>query len=82
MGVINELRWYYLLLSYVVDLTIFNANKKVDLAVKTPVGKTEKGSIENVIIQGDVFGPLLCSKQVDTFGKECVEEQKYTYTYK
>ena len=50
--------------------------------VKTPVGKTEEGSINNAIIQGDVFAPLLCSKQVDTFGKECLQESKYLFNYK
>ena len=25
---------------------------------------------------------MLCSKQVDLFGKECLEEEKYTYLYK
>ena len=29
-----------------------------------------------------MFGPLLCSKQVDTFGQECLEEEKYTYKYR
>ena len=52
------------------------------VVVKTPVGETNRESIRNVIIQGDVFGPLLCSKQVDSFGKECMEEGKYTYLYK
>jgi hypothetical protein len=52
------------------------------VAVKTPVGITNRGSIYNVITQGDVFGPILCSNQVDTFGKECIEERKYVYTYK
>ena len=61
---------------------LYNVNKNVKVAVKTPVGKTPRGSIHNVIIQGDVFGPLLCSKQVDSFGKECIEENKYTYMYK
>ena len=61
---------------------LYNVNKNVKVVVKTPVGKTNRGSIENVIIQGDVFGPLLCSKQVDSFGKECIEEGKYTYLYK
>jgi hypothetical protein len=45
--------------------------------VKTPVG-----SITNSIIQGDVFGPILCSKQVETFGKECLENHKFTDIYK
>ena len=33
-------------------------------------------------MQGDIFGSLLCSNQVDTFGKECMDENKYTYKYK
>ena len=61
---------------------LHNANTHVNIAVRTPVGKTERGSIHNVVIQGDVFGPMLCSKQVDLFGKECLDEEKYTYLYK
>ena len=61
---------------------LYNVNSSVKVAVKTPVGKTHSGSLSDVITQGDVFGPMLCSKQVDTFGKECLEEKKYTYKYK
>ena len=61
---------------------LYNVNSKVDIAVKTPVGKTERQSIKNVIAQGDVFGPMFCSKQVDTFGQECLKESKYTYMYR
>ena len=61
---------------------LYNVNSSVKVAVKTPVGKTTRGSIRNAIIQGDVFGPLLCSKQVDTFGSECIEQNKYLYSYK
>ena len=61
---------------------LYNVNTEVKMAVKTPVGKTRRGSIYNVITQGDVFGPLVCSNQVDTFGKECLVDKKYTYTYK
>ena len=50
---------------------LYTANKQVNVAVKTPVGKSETGTISNVVMQGGVFGPILCSKQVDTFGKEC-----------
>ena len=58
---------------------LYNANTSVQVAVKTtPVGKTDSGSISNSIIQGDVFGPILCSKQLDSFGKECLENHKYT----
>ena len=61
---------------------LHNANSLVNIVVRTPVGKTESGDIKNVVIQGDVFGPILCSKQVDLFGKECLEQNKYTYSYK
>ena len=52
------------------------------VAVKIPVGRTDRKSIFNAITQGDVFAPLLCSNQIDTFGKECLLERKYTYSYK
>ena len=61
---------------------LYNVNTHTKVAVKTPVGKTTRGSIRNAIIQGDVFWPLLCSKQVDTFGSECIEQNKYLYSYK
>ena len=61
---------------------LYNINTKVDVAVKTPVGKTKRGVITNAIIQGDVFGPMLCAKQVDEIGKECMDMDKYTYKYK
>ena len=61
---------------------LYNINTDVKVAVKTPVGRSSRESIFNVITQGDVFGPILCSNQVDTFGKECLREQKYTYSYK
>ena len=47
---------------------LYNVNSRVNIAVKTPVGKTDRQDIRNVITQGDVFGPIFCSKQVDTFG--------------
>ena len=33
-------------------------------------------------MQGEVYGPLCCSVQVDTFGKECIQQRKYLYQYK
>ena len=61
---------------------LYNANSIVNIVVKTAVGKTKQSSIQNCVIQGDVFAPLLCSKQIDQFGKECLEASKYTYLYK
>ena len=61
---------------------LHNINANVKIAVRTPVGKTSREGIYNAITQGDVFGPMLCSKQVDTFGQECLKESRYTYLYK
>ena len=61
---------------------IHSANKLVSFVVKTPVGKTKSEDLQNLVMQGDVFGSLLCSKQVDLFGKECLEDDKCTYLYK
>ena len=61
---------------------IYEINSKVDVAVKTPFGLTERKQIEKVVMQGEVYGPLCCSVQVDTFGKECMEKNKFLYQYK
>ena len=52
------------------------------VAIKTPHGLTERRDIEKIIMQGDVFGPIQCSLSVDTFGKECLREEKHLYAYK
>ena len=61
---------------------VHSVNSSVDIVVKTPVGKSSQETIQNVVIQGDVLAPMLCSKTIDMFGKECLEENKYTYQYK
>ena len=48
---------------------VHSVNQNVNIVVKTPVGKTTKESIHNVVMQGDVLGPMLCSKQVDSIRK-------------
>ena len=61
---------------------IFEANKKNQVAVKTPAGLTEREVVEEIVLQGEVFGPLQCSVQVDTFGKECLAQSKHLYSYR
>ena len=57
---------------------LYKINSHVNVAVKTPVGKTDRG----IIKKGDVFGPMMCGKQIDEIGRECLESAKYTYAYK
>ena len=61
---------------------LYNANSNVKIAIKTPVGITRREDIEDVIIQGDVLGPIFCSKQVETFSQECLKRSEYTYLYR
>ena len=61
---------------------LYSANNIVNVAIRTPVGKTNSKNIQNAVIQGDVFGTILCSKQVDMISKECLEGEKYLYKYK
>ena len=61
---------------------IHAANAKNQVAVKTPAGLTEREVVENIVMQGEVTGPSQCSNQVDTFGKECLEENKLLYQYR
>ena len=62
--------------------TIYEANSKNKVAVKTPFGITERRLVEKIVLQGEVFGPLECSVTVDTFGKECLEQKKHLYYYR
>ena len=61
---------------------LYEANSKVKVAVKTPNGLTERITMKEIILQGDVLGPIECSVSVDTFGKECLEDDKHLYYYK
>ena len=44
---------------------VYEANKSVDFAVKTPTGMTDLGTIRNKTMQGDVLSPLMSSNMVD-----------------
>ena len=51
-----------------------NSNKKCQVAVKTPWGSlTDRIVLERIEMQGTVPAPLKCSVQLDTLGKECLD---------
>ena len=60
---------------------LHEANRNIKMAVKTPSGLTQRQTINNCVLQGDTFGSIMASVQVDSIGKECVTEG-YTYCYK
>ena len=61
---------------------LFKANESNKVTIKTPCGNTEEISLNKIIMQGETFGSLECSVQIDTFGKECLVEKKLLYQYK
>ena len=60
---------------------LYEANKHIKMAVNTPHGLSERQTIENVVLQGDTFGSILASVQVDSIGKE-LEDFGLGYKYK
>ena len=60
---------------------LYQANKEVKMAVNTPSGLSERQTLENVVLQGDTWGSILASVQVDSIGKEVVKSG-YGYYYK
>ena len=61
---------------------ICELNKKSKIAVKTPVGITERFEIQENILQGGQWGPIQCSIEVDEIGKECLDSGEKLYKYK
>ena len=65
------------------NLALIHASNNHNLvAVKTPVGLTNREAIEKIVMQGEVTGPGQCSNQIDTYGKECIEEFKHLWDNK
>jgi hypothetical protein len=60
---------------------LHQANAEVYMAVKTPTGLTERQVIRDTVLQGDTFGSILASVQVDAIGQECMKAG-YFYKYK
>ena len=60
---------------------LHQANREINMAVNTPNGLSDRKTLENVVLQGDTWGSLMASVQVDSIGKE-VEESGFGYMYK
>jgi hypothetical protein len=57
-------------------------NEKCNIAVKTPVGITDRFELETIEMQGTKFSNIKCSIQIDTLGKECYTSSKGLFLYK
>ena len=61
---------------------IYDLNRSNRVAVKTSLGMTDRFEISEKVLQGDVFGNILASNQIDRFGKHCLENQEHIYMYR
>ena len=61
---------------------IYDLNKSNRVAVKTSLGMNDRFEISEKVLQGDVFGNILASNQIDRFGKHCLENQEHIYMYR
>ena len=61
---------------------LYESNKVNMVAVKTPVGITERVNMELIVQQGGTWGSMLCSNTVDTLGKKCRDRNEHIYLYK
>ena len=61
---------------------IAKMNEKCQIAVKTPVGVTDRFELEQIEMQGTKFSNIKCSIQVDTLGKECYTSSEGLFLYK
>ena len=46
------------------------------------MGITDRFVLHENVLQGDVFGTVLASNQIDQFGKQCLEDQEHIYMYR
>ena len=51
---------------------IAKLDEKCEVVVKTPCGRTENFNLFKNVLQGSVFGPLKCSVQMDTLGRDAL----------
>ena len=60
---------------------LYNANQEINMAVKTANGLSERQTVNNIVLQGDKWGSILASVQVDKIGQDCMKAG-YFYSYK
>ena len=57
-------------------------NQTCDIAVKTPVGITNRFVLEEIEMQGTKLSNIKCAVQIDTLGKECYTYNEGMFLYK
>ena len=61
---------------------LYEANKSASIAIKTSSGETERFDIRNTVMQGTVWGGLLCTATMDKLCKNVYKEDNLLYKYR
>ena len=61
---------------------ISEMNTNCNIAVKTPVGITDRFQLEKIEMQGTKMSNIKCAVQIDTLGKECYTYDEGMFLYK
>ena len=60
---------------------LYEETKNAMIAIKTANGLTERKTIQNVIMQGSVFGTIMCTAVMDKLAKIFYSESNIAYKY-
>ena len=61
---------------------LYEETKDAHISIKTAMGMTERVNITNLIMQGIVFGSLICTAVMDKLAKIFYKDTKLLYKYK
>ena len=61
---------------------LFLENQNANISIKTPGGKSKRFNIKNIIMQGTVWGSLLCTASMDKLGQLVYQNDELIYKYK
>ena len=61
---------------------ISKLDERCKIVVKTPCGVTYMFELQRIVLQGSVFGPIKCSVQMDTIGKDSLQTGNGLIKYK
>ena len=61
---------------------LYELNKSNNIAVKTPNGLSKRAIVNNIICQGDPWGPIECSLLTDQMGQDSLKLVTPPYKFK
>ena len=63
-------------------MILYEETRNAKISVKTASGLTKREKIPNIIMQGKVFGSLICTSVMDKLANIFYQDEKLLYTYK